>query len=88
MSTRETDWRSLVVQADPEHNRTSRYVREYEFTSAGRSGPDRTHEDGLRVFYGNYDVRGPYAPEVIATGGLTWHGIPLVWHDEPLTWTP
>lgn len=55
-------WLTTVLQADPEHARDKRYVTEYDFSAPG-GGDDKTHEDGRRVFRGNYDQRGPYAEE-------------------------
>lgn len=57
-----TDFRSLVVKADPDWVRDRRYVIEYEFpgSAGGTSGDERTHEGSTRVFRGNYDQRGPY----------------------------
>lgn len=83
--SRELSWLALVQQADPDHARTSRYTIEYEFTAPGR-GDERTHEGGRRVFYGNYDVRGPYRAETISDGGLVWRGMSLVWRGDALTW--
>lgn len=61
-TTKTTDWRSIVLQADPDWNRDRRYVVEYEF-NAPSSGNEQTHEGGKRVFRGNYDSRGPYAED-------------------------
>jgi hypothetical protein len=62
MSTRTTTLRALVVQADPEHTKESRYVIEYRFTSPGRAvGNQQVQEAGQRVFRGDYQTRGPYA---------------------------
>ena len=64
MTHRTTDWRTLVVQADPEHTRKSRIVREYEFTApSSRSLDDKSYKDGKRVFEGDYQTRGPYADD-------------------------
>lgn len=63
-TTKQTDWRSIVVKADPDWNRDRRYVNEYEFTSRGTasdSAGEKTHEGQRRVFRGYYDRRGPYA---------------------------
>lgn len=57
---RETTWRDLVIQADPDHVRDSRIVIEYEFSSPGGRGRPETHERGFRVFRGDYKRRGPY----------------------------
>jgi hypothetical protein len=60
-----TDWRSLVVQADPDHTRNSRFVTEYEFTSPGpgQNSDERTFKDGKRIFIGDYQTRGAYASD-------------------------
>ena len=58
-TTRQIDWRSMVVQADPEFNRDSVEAIEYEFTAKGRGRPE-THHEGHRVFRGRYKDRGPY----------------------------
>lgn len=60
---KQTTWRDLVIQADPDHVRNSRIVTEYEFTAPGGRGKDGTHEEGRRVFRGDYKRRGPYRPE-------------------------
>lgn len=83
---RELTWLSIVQRADPEHARRSRYVTEYEFTSHTRGWDDRTHENGMRVFRGNYDVRGPYRPRALSSGTMTWNGIPLRVGDQDLDW--
>lgn len=85
MATRQYSWLALVQQADPDHARLSRYVIEYEFTAPGRSN-ERTHENGMRVFRGNYDRRGPYAPSDSITGGLTWQGVQITFGEQSLTW--
>lgn len=56
---RETTWRDLVIQADPEFIRDSRIVTEYEFSSPPGGNPD-THDRGFRVFCGDYTKRGGY----------------------------
>lgn len=58
-NTRQTDWRTLIVQADPDHTRTSNNPVEYEF-SAKNGGNDLTHEGTIRIFRGQYKTRGPY----------------------------
>lgn len=83
---RETSLLALVMQADPEHSRNKRYMIEYEFTASGRGGDERTHADGMRVFRGNYDERGPYAPQASVSGGMTWNGRQLIWSGESITW--
>jgi hypothetical protein len=60
---RQTDWRSVLVAIDPDHNRNARVVVEYEFTAPGRGGKELTHERGVRVFRGDYTTRGPYADD-------------------------
>lgn len=85
--SREISWLDMVVRAEPDHYRISRYVVEYEFTSHGH-GSDYTHENGYRVFRGNYDQRGPYAvdPSDLHPFGLVWNGRPIEWGGENLTW--
>ncbi len=85
MATRELSWLDIVKRADPEHSRTKRYVVEYEFSSRER-GDEKTHENGMRVFRGNYDERGPYAPSGSVSGGLTWNGQQLIWSGDSLSW--
>lgn len=88
--TVEYSWLDLVIRANPEHTRESRFVIEYEFTSMGGGigyvNGDKTHEDGKRVFRGLYDERGPYQPEAASTSGLTWGGLSILWDGEELTW--
>lgn len=55
-------WLAQVLQADPEHARDSRTVVEYEFTSRGPGNNEKTHKEGKRIFEGDYQRRGPYAP--------------------------
>jgi len=85
---RETTWRSLCVQADPDFNRMSRLVVAYEFSSPGKSasGNERTHEGGRRIFLEDYQNSGPYAPAVAGDNDLTWNGQPINWNGQPLTW--
>jgi hypothetical protein len=64
--SRAIPWSSLVLQADPEHQRKKRFVREYEFSAPGGAparGNDKTHDEGKRIFEGDYQTRGPYADE-------------------------
>ena len=64
MASREIDWRSLVLKADPEHNKKNTEAVEYEFSApAGRSAnqTEKTFDGGFRVFRGNYRTRGPYS---------------------------
>lgn len=60
---KQTTWRDLVIQADPDHIRDSRIVTEYQFTAPGGRGNEDTHEHGFRVFKGDYRRRGPYRPD-------------------------
>jgi hypothetical protein len=63
MPTKQTTWLNLVRLADPSHGMSDTVV-EYEFTASGhRTGDDKTHEGGKRVFRGRTAIRGPYAPE-------------------------
>ena len=63
MAYRETNWAAIVAQADPNHARDSRIVPEYRFPAPPRGQDPRTHADGMRVFTGDYQTRGPYAPD-------------------------
>ena len=69
--SRETDWRSICVRADPDFTRKSRVTPEYKFNAPGRHAnpkgddPRATDDDiaehaGERVFYADYQERGPY----------------------------
>jgi hypothetical protein len=65
--SREQDWRSVILSADPDWARDSRIVPEYEFSSRlnfsatnAQTGHDQF--DGRRLFLGDYKTRGPYAP--------------------------
>lgn len=83
--SREISWLAMVIQAEPDHYRLKRNVIEYEFTAHNR-GDERTHENGQRVFRGNYDERGPYATTASPDGGLTWNGQQLIWSGDSLSW--
>lgn len=85
--SRHTDWRSLVMQVDPDHARSSNTVVEYEFTSKSRGGDERTHDGQKRIFTGDYRRRGPYTPVATPDHALTWNGVPLSWGGRVLTWT-
>jgi len=85
-TTRETSWRAMVLQAEPDHVRVSRLVTEYQFSAATRGKDSRTHEDGYRVFKGDYMRRGPYQPESVLPAGITFDGVPLTFDGEPLTY--
>lgn len=89
-TTTEQSWLDIINRADPEHNRNKRYMIEYEFSAPGgglgKRNSELTHEGGMRVFRGNYDERGPYAPEPAVDGGLTWGGVQLIWGGDELTW--
>lgn len=82
---RETTLLAQVLAAEPDHYRLKRNVIEYEFTAPG-SGNPLTHENGMRVFRGNYDERGPYAATETTNGGLTWNGQQLIWSGDSLAW--
>lgn len=60
--TRVIDWQSEVVQANPNHYRDLNHTVEFEFTARPGDQNPRTHENGMRVFRGEYKRRGPYAP--------------------------
>lgn len=89
-TTVQFSWLSVIQKADPEHARNKRYVVEYEFSAPGGGyglvNGFQTHENGMRVFRGNYDERGPYAPETVGDGGLTWGGVQIIWGGDELTW--
>ena len=85
-TTRETSWRAMVLQAEPDHVRVSRLVTEYQFSAATRGRDSRTHEDGYRVFKGDYMRRGPYQPVTVPADALTYDGIPLSLDGELLTY--
>lgn len=85
-NTRETTWRDMVLRANPDHVRESRLVVEYQFTPATRGRDSRTHEDGYRVFRGDYMRRGPYQPETTLPHGVTFGGVPMTFHGEPVTY--
>lgn len=85
-TTKFFDWRSLVVEADPEFNKDSRINIEYEFTSR-RTRTDMTHENGMRVFKGDYQTRGAYATITSEQGVLTWNGGLVTWDGAQITWT-
>lgn len=59
-TSREISWLSIILEADPDFHKDARLVTEYEFTAPARGDP-RTHEDGKRLFKGDYKTRGPYA---------------------------
>jgi hypothetical protein len=84
-TTRDFSWRDLVIRANPDHVRDSRYMTEYEFT-AWPGGDPRYHEGNKRVFKANYDERGAYAAETASSTGITWGTIPIEWDGEELVW--
>lgn len=87
--TRETTWRALCIQADPEFTKSSRQIVEYECSSGGRrNGDERVFRNGYRVFMGDYQVRGPYRPEEVPEDALTWNGVPITFNGDFLTFTP
>jgi len=64
--SRETTWRDLCVQADPELFKPGeqRFVEEYSFTTPQgepKNATAKTYADGRRIFKGDYQRRGPYA---------------------------
>lgn len=62
--SRETTWRSIVIQADPEWPRDSQIVPEYPFSGPGPKDPKgyrANTSDGPNTFLGRTEVRGPYA---------------------------
>lgn len=89
-TTTERSWLDIIARADPNHARESRYVIEYEFSAppGAPRGPHvaQTHHRGLRVFRGDYQSRGPYAPQPTSASELTWGGVGLSWGGEELTW--
>lgn len=82
---RETTLLAMVLQAEPEHYSLKRNVIEYEFTAYG-SGDPATHDNGMRVFRGLYDERGPYSAQTILDGGLVWNGRQIIWSAADLVW--
>lgn len=93
--SRTADFRTLVVRADPNHARSSLRVAEYEFSAPSRRAAIPAHPDsddtteysrGARVFYGNYQQRGAYAPQPDVEGGILWNGNQITWNGVPLTW--
>lgn len=76
--SREISFRSLVVQADPEHSKNSENPTEYEFTGAKGKG--------MRLFKGRYRSRGPYATQAATDNGLQWNGRQITFGGIPLTW--
>lgn len=88
-TTIEYSWHELIRRADPDWERNSNVVVEYEFTARGMPrGPNAhlTHEDGKRVFRARYRERGAYGPDTGITNGLTWGGEALTWAGDELTW--
>jgi hypothetical protein len=73
--SRETDWRTLCVKADPDFTRKSRITPEYRFSAPGRRTDPNSGKDGMaseddiveyageRVFYADYQNRGPYGDD-------------------------
>jgi len=85
MASRQTNWHTLVVRADPNFYDLSRNVIEYEFTSHA-SESELTHEAGLRVFRGDYQTRGPYRAVDSATDGIQWNSNDITWNGVYLSW--
>ncbi len=95
--SREIDFRTLVLLADPNHTKTSRRVAEYEFSAPSRAPLLASHGDSndddtefvsrdVRVFYGNYQTKGAFAPQPDTHNGIRWAGKQLTWNGVPLTW--
>lgn len=93
--SRTTDFRSLVIKADPNHVVSSRRVAEYEFSAPARASALPPHPDSdplqdysrrSRTFYANYQTSGAYALQDDQDNGLLWNGVPLTWNGIPLTW--
>ena len=82
---RESSLLALVLQAEPNHYALKRNLIEYEFT-AFTSGNEKTHENGMRVFRGLYDERGPYADQDVPGNGLVWNGQQIIWGSSDLVW--
>lgn len=84
-TTRELSWLSLL---DREELDASRETIEYQFSARGSRGIAnmRTHEDGMRVFRGYTNRRGPYAPVTLDPCNLTWRGLAILWQGQPLCW--
>lgn len=65
--TVEFSWDAWVNKVDPDHAKTKLVVVEYEFTARNLplepDGDDRFYRDGMRVFRGNYQERGPYGAD-------------------------
>lgn len=65
MAFRQITMRQLVARADPNWERDSKIMPEYEFNGdVLRRGDDRgtfrTYKDGKITFFGRYSERGPY----------------------------
>lgn len=78
-------WLSQVLQANPEHQRESRDVVEYEFGAASTatpSGPtfDRTHKEGKRIFRGDYQQRGLYAGDWVTVASVEYDTFDNDWN--------
>lgn len=88
-TTIEYSWLDLIRRADPDWERNSNLVIEYEFSSRGAPrGPNTylTHEDGKRVFRARYRERGAYATSDTVAGGMTWGGRQMTWGGAKMTW--
>lgn len=62
VTTRQTDWRSIVTRVDPDWQENNLRPIEYEFTAPRGAGKPDIHLNGMRVFRGYYQNRGPYSP--------------------------
>lgn len=88
-TTVQISWMDLIHRADPDFDRASTHIVEYEFTTLGSAtGPNAhlTHQDGYRVFRGNYRARGAYGADGTIVGGLTWGGEQITWGGDEITW--
>jgi len=63
--SRQIDWNSVVLKADPEHQQNSLNPIEYEFTASARGPAEKPdlHDNGLRIFRGHYKTRGAYSSD-------------------------
>lgn len=81
MTTLNTTWLALVLQADPNHVRKSQDPVEYEFNAPGGPRPgfdyqQDLYKDGQRIFRGFYQSRGPYAKANV-------DGVPAAYVEAP-----
>lgn len=63
-NTRTISWTAIVQAHDPDWQQKNLNPIEYEFTAPWGPGLDpATHQNGIRIFRGFYQTRGPYATE-------------------------